>query len=755
MVKRMRILAALLVVASLAGMAMADGMIVPVRPEIRVRGSWAVKYHHVNVQVRDQVASVSIDQAFVNTGGGMIEVEYLFPVPPGAAVDSMTLMVNGKEYAARLLKAEEARKIYESIVRRKKDPALLEYAGFGLYRTKAFPLEPGKPCKVLTTYKNVCKKDRNLVEVWYPLNTEKYSAKKIESVEVTVDIKSKADLSAVYSPTHDLSIKRKGPRRVIATYTAKDVLPTTDFQVFYKAANEEVGATLLTHQPDKGKDGYFMVLASPSPRASQKEVVAKDLVLVFDHSGSMSGKKIQQAKAALNFILNKLNKRDRFNVIAYSDSVEPFFEELVKVNRENLEKAADLVDRLEATGGTNIHEAISRAMQMLSAGSTRRPKYVIFLTDGLPTVGNTNETAILRDAKKANKCGARLFAFGAGYDVNVRLLDKLVAENRGRSDYVKPKEPIESKISSLYAKIKNPVVTDIKVKIPGLKLRDRYPREMDDLFEGDQIVLVGRYDCKDVKGLAGEGKRHRAQLVITGMYQGKEKGFEYPVTINPGGKDLRYAFVEKLWAIRRVGFLLDEIQLHGKSKEVIDELVRLSMKYGIMTPYTSFLADETTPLAKPRVMHRRAARYAKGLADGYTGGGGQVAAKNRQTLNEARRPAPASAPPGGPGKADSGSRMWGHDSVAAYEGKKKQEVRGVRNVGDQAVYRRGRVWIAANAAKLDLEKDKDKIRRIKRFSEEYFRLVRANTTPENQILSSQAEGEQLLITLRGQAYMID
>ena len=754
MMKKTRILAVLLAVGFFAAAAMGDGMIVPVRPEIRVRGSWAVKYHHVNIQVRDQVASVSIDQAFVNTGGGMIEVEYLFPVPPGAAVDSMTLMVNGKEYAARLLKAEEARKIYESIVRRKKDPALLEYAGFGLYRTKAFPLEPGKPCKVLVTYKNVCKKDRDLVEVWYPLNTEKYSARKIQSVEVTVDIKSKADLSAVYSPTHDLSIKRKGPRHVIATYTAKDTLPTTDFQVLYKAADEDVGASLLTHQPDKGKDGYFMVLASPSPRVSEKKVVAKDLVLVFDHSGSMSGKKIQQAKAALNFILNKLNKRDRFNVVAYSDSVEPFFEELVKVNKENLEKAADLSDRLEATGGTNIHEALTRAMEMLSAGSKGRPKYVIFLTDGLPTVGNTNETAILRDAKKANKCGARLFAFGAGYDVNVRLLDKLVAENRGRSDYVKPKEPIESKISSLYAKIKNPVVTDIKVKIPGLKLRDRYPREMDDLFEGDQIVLVGRYDCKDVKGLAGEGKRHRAQLVITGMYQGKEKGFEYPVTINPGGKDLRYAFVEKLWAIRRVGFLLDEIQLHGKSKEVIDELVRLSMKYGIMTPYTSFLADETTPLAKPRVMHRRAARHAKELANGYTGGGGQVAAKNRQSLNQAMRPAPATAPPGGPGK-DGGSTMWGHDSVKAYEGKKKQVVRGVRNVGDQAVYRRGRVWIAANAAKLDLEKDKDKIERIKQFSEEYFRLVRANTVAENQILSSQAEGEQLLISLRGQAYMIE
>ncbi len=244
------IVAVALVVGVIGSQAFGDGMLVPVRPEIRVRGHWAVKYHHVKMTVRDQVASVTIDQEFVNTGKGMIEVEYLFPVPPGAAIDAMTLVVNGKEFTARLLEADKARKIYEDIVRRKKDPALLEYAGFGLYRTRAFPLEPGKPAKVIVHYNYTCKKDRNLVEVWYPLNTEKFSARPIDDVKVVVDIKSKADITAVYSPTHDLSVDRKGPRHVIATYHEKKTLPATDFQVFYKAANEDIGATLITHQPE-------------------------------------------------------------------------------------------------------------------------------------------------------------------------------------------------------------------------------------------------------------------------------------------------------------------------------------------------------------------------------------------------------------------------------------------------------------------------------------------------------------------------
>ncbi|MBN1417505.1 MAG: VWA domain-containing protein [Planctomycetes bacterium] len=753
-------------VLAMASAALGDGMIVPVRPDVRVRGGWIVKYHHVDMVVRDQVASVTIDQQFVNTGRGMMEVEYLFPIPPEAAIDSMTLLVDGKEFAAKVLKADEARKIYEEIVRQKKDPALLEYVGFGLVKTSAFPLEPGKPCRVAVTYRGLCKKDQDLVEVWYPLNTEKFSAKAIESVRVKADIKSHGDVLAVYSPTHDLDVKRVGPDHVIATYEAKNVLPLTDFQAFFQESGEAVGATFASYGRRPSEDGYFMMLVSPNPRVAGKATAAKDVVLVVDVSGSMAGEKLSQAKEAVKTVLEDLNAEDRFHVIAYNDAIDPLCEGLVDATRKAVDEAVDRVDRLQARGGTAIYDALQEAMKAFEKKS-RRPGYILFLTDGQPTIGNTDEGEILSATRTANPGGVRLFAFGVGYDVNVRLLDKLVDENRGKSDYVKPKESAGKKVSALYAKIKNPVMTDLEVSVKDLPLRQVYPRRLGDLFDGDQIVLFGRYDAKAAGDLpASDDGVRRSQLVVTGRYEGRERGFEYPVEIRTK-PDGRYEFVEKLWAMRRVGFLLDEIQLHGKdqSKELIDELIRLSRDYGILTPYTSFLADERVDLAdRPRAAAERFAYFGRDAAKRLKevdGAEGQLGAVNRQILREAEKAGRSVltpeelglAEPAGGAPAQAG--LTGNAAQDAYEEGRREVVVNARQVGNQGVYKRGsNVWIVANAADIDPEKDAAKIRTIERFSPEYFDLASANTVAENQILASQRAGEELIIRLRSQVYRI-
>ena len=726
--------AAVLVVAQVA---MADGMIVPVRPDLPVRGHWSVKYHHVKVTVRDQVASVHIDQEFVNHSRRDMEVEYLFPIPPGAAIDSMTMVVDGKELTGRLMEAKEARKIYEEIVRRKKDPALLEYMGSGLYRTRAFPLQRGKPAKVVVTYKTVCKKDYDLVEVFYPLNTEKFSARKIDDVKVTVDIKAKADITAIYSPTHDLNVKRKGKRHVIAAYHVKNAIPDTDFLVYYKSADEKIGATVLTHRPDKDKDGYFMVLVSPSAGLSGKRVGSKDIVIALDRSGSMSTHgKIDQAKEALRYVLSSLGEEDRFNVVTFSDSVDTFFAKMVDATKKNVDEALDMLDRIEATGGTALSKAVNTSLGMF--GESERPKYVLFLTDGLPTIGERDEGKIIKASKKANECKARLFAFGVGYNVNVRLIDNLIRANRGVSDYVKEKEPLEAKISSLYNKIKHPVMTDVKVEFDGVRTTMTYPQELPDLFDGGQILMVGRYN---------DGGK--TTLEVSGKLLGKAKNFKYKVALAKLSESSRNVFVERLWAVRRIGFLLDQIQLNGESKEVVDELVRISKEYGIMTPYTSFLADESVDLAKSGEIRARMKSNAHLLARSETGVSGQWDAKNRQALNIAER-APASAgPSAGPSVV-----QYGYSDSRSYEAGKKSRIANVQNVGNQTLYRRGKVWLAPGTEKLDLKKDADKIKEVERFSKDYFELVRRNTIEQNQVFASQRAGEELVINLRGQAYRI-
>ena len=773
----------MLVLAVATSWAMGDGMIVPVRPEIRVSGNWAVKYHKVKIRVEDQVASVSIDQEFVNLGSSNLEVEYIFPVPPDAAIDSMTLMVNGKEYAAKLMKSDEARRVYEEIVRTKKDPALLEYAGFGMLKTSAFPLEPNKPAQVLVTYKNVCTKDRDLVNVWYPLNTEKYSAKAIEEVEVSVDIRSKADVTAVYSPTHDLNVQRLDSRHVTATYKAKNVLPTQDFLVYYKEANETIGATVLSHQPDVSKDGYFLMLVSPNPGQNRQKVVAKDVVIVLDRSGSMNEEdKIEQAKGAMKYVVKNLNNEDRFNVISFSDDVDPFFDKLAAVNDKNVKEALDRLDHIEARGGTNIYAAMQTALRQVDpavdaaqkGADSSRPAYIIFLTDGRPTVGKTDEPLIISDTTKANTGRARIFSFGVGYDVNVRLLDKLVGANSGRSDYVKPKEPIEAKIASFYSKIKNPVMTKLSVELANVHTQEMYPQEVPDLFEGDQVMLVGRFRAQDAQQLhSPEPGVFETQLIVKGMYEGKERAFEYPVTLRAGGKQWRYDFVEKLWAIRRVGFLLDQIQLHGSNGELLDELVRLGKDYGIMTPYTSFLADERNsgPMSTPAAVSKIQKEAAKAAGDLsiVEGDKGQMGAMNRQALNEAMKPQEKSlgnsrsgydrhdstfAATGGGGGAPTGGQMIGHSTIDSYERKKSEQVANIQNVGNQVLYRRGNQWYTPQTAKIDVDKDQSKIKVIQRFSTEYFDLVHANTTADNQVLSAQGEKDELLVEFRGQTYLI-
>ncbi len=735
---KLRILIAAFLFSFTNSLCEADGLIVPIRPDMHVRSSWAVKYHHVNIRVRDRVADVSIDQAFVNTGSGMIEVQYVFPIPPSAAIDSLTLLVDGKEFRGRILSAEEARRTYEDIVRTKRDPALLEYVNYGMYRTSAFPLLPGKQVRVGVHYTDLCKKDGDIVEVFYPLNTEKFSSKAIDEVEIKADLLEKAPISSAYSPTHDVVIERPSPERVVATYKVSQDIPSTDFRLLYQPSRDSVGATVLSFRPHENEDGYFLLMASPTPRQEKPPIIPKDMVIALDRSGSMSGEKIEQAKASLTFVLRNLNPADRFNVVAYNDAIEPLFESLVSNDRTNIDKALSMIDRIHASGGTNIHDALAWAVKAAGSGTLeKRSRYILFLTDGLPTVGQTNESAILKDTLAANEnVRAHIFAMGIGYDVNVRLLDRLVGENRGVSGYVKERESLESKISSLYNKLKNPIMTDLSISFAGVKTTLTYPQTIPDLFEGDQIILVGKY--------SGAGT---ASFSISGNYAGKAQTFRYSAEFARTSDRFSYAFLEQLWAVRRIGFLLDQIQLNGRSTEVMDELVRLSKQYGIITPYTSFLADERTVLSDQMTLMREGVSASSTLISDVSGGVGQMNAMNRSAMNNATvAPAPSL-----PGK---GSAQMGKSKLSSYESNETEHLNSVQNVGNRALYKRGRQWIDSSVSDKDISKLNAQAKTVTQFSEEYFRLAAQNSVTENQVLATQRPGEELVVSLRGQLYRI-
>lgn len=733
----------------------ADGMIVPTDPNLRVRGEWAVRFHHVDIQVHDQVAEVVIEQAFVNLSRRPLEVEYLFPVPPGAGISELTLIADGKEMPGKLLQADDARRIYEDIVRSKKDPALLEYVGYGLYKTSVFPLPPGGERHVVIRYTAVCNKDGDLVRVHYPLNTEKFSAKAIDDVLVTVNIRAAAAIGPVYSPTHDLVVKRLDPSHVTAEYHVKDAIPATDFELYYQdGADQRVEATILSHRPSRDKPGYFMALVTPRFGKVAFKVIPKDVVLVMDTSSSMRGEKMDQARKTVAWVVDNLNDGDRFNVVAFGGHVETFFSDsLVSVDAGHRRTAVELAERLQPAGGTNIDAALATALSLLDGRQSGRPAYVLFITDGKPTIGQRDEAKIIQAVRATNTEGnikigvglanepirARLFTLGVGYDVNVRLLDLLADQNRGLSSYVKENESLEPKVAALYTKLDHPVMTDVCIELPGAQVTGLLPRDRLDLFADQQLVIVGRYD--------NDGEH---SLRITGEMAGERHVFEYPVRLTRRSEDSRYAFLERLWAIRQVGRLMDQVALYGESEELTEEIIRLSRQYGIMTPYTSFLAEEDTNLAAGRELRRE-------LVEGLAGDVAPTAAGEAAQRNAALRGQLRSMSLAGPEiKFDKGEGafMFGNTRQQSYEADEVETVANLRQVNQVSLYRRGNQWYEPGLADVDVHRDAATIRTIRQFDDDYFALAAANNHDENEVLASQQPGEELLIRLRGQVYRI-
>jgi len=567
----------------------ADGFIVVEEPHWRPgpTPSWPRPYvfaplevtcHHVNVKIDGQIATTKVDEEFYNPNSQRLEGTYLFPVPKGAHIDKFTMDIGGRQVEAELLSADKARKIYEDIVRKMRDPALLEYAGRDVFKVRIFPIEPNSRKRITLSYTQVLNADAGLVSYVYPLNTEKFSSKPIPEVSVKVEINSPQPLKSIYSPSHTVKIKRDGSHRATVKYEANDVLPNTDFALYFAPEKDELGVNLIAHKVGD-EDGSFLLLASPGLDVADSKILPKDVAFVLDTSGSMAGKKLEQAKKALQFCVENLNDSDRFEILRFSTEVEPLFNKLMDATTANRERADDFIGKLHATGGTAIDDALQQALALRPGGGDR-PFVVIFLTDGMPTIGTTDEDQIVADVKQADKGRTRVFCFGIGTDVNTHLLDKITEETRAASQYVLPDEDLEVKVSNFFAKIKEPVLANPTIKFTGdVRVSKLYPASLPDLFRGDQLVLVGRY--------TGSGA---SAVVLEGTVAGAKHQFTYEVTF-PQHSD-EHEFIPRLWATRRVGYLLDEIRLHGENAELRDEVTELARQYGIVTPYTAYLIAE-------------------------------------------------------------------------------------------------------------------------------------------------------------------
>jgi Ca-activated chloride channel family protein len=575
---------------------LADGIIIPLPPICdpgpcpplpRPISQLEIRYHHVDVTIENQVAITHVDQVFHNPNDWTVEGTYIFPIPRGAAVTNFILWIDGQAVEGEILSADEARRTYEEIVREMQDPALLEYADQGAVQASIFPIPPGGERRIELEYTEVLVAENGLVRYLYPLNTEKFSIQPLDEVRISLDIKSSLPIRAAYSPSHPVAVSEDGLFHIKAGYEEVNIKPDTDFVFYYSIGESEAFHLLSYRDPSDELDpeGFFTLLLAPRPDADV-ETLPKDIILVLDRSGSMEGEKFRQAQDALVYILRHLNPDDRFNIISFSTGIETYA--LSMRGTEEVDDGVKWVERLSAVGSTDINRAL---LEAAAIGRSERPTYLIFLTDGLPTEGVVESSMILHNLANRASDNLRLFAFGVGYDVDTYLLDSLAENHHGASSYVTPGEQIDEVLSTFYGKISTPVLTDLKLDFGGLVVTDLYPSPLPDLFDGSQIIVVGRYR---------EGGITDVQL--TGQVNNMIQTFTFPEQVfsadsrRTGSEIVSLQFIPRLWATRKIGYLLNQVRLHGPEQELIDQIVRLSIRYGIVTPYTSYLVTEPSPL---------------------------------------------------------------------------------------------------------------------------------------------------------------
>ncbi|MFQ5654210.1 MAG: VWA domain-containing protein, partial [Planctomycetota bacterium] len=582
------------------------------------------------VAIVEGAATTTLEVALHNGTRRPEEARLLLPVPAGAAVTSLLFEGGAAEGSARLLPLAEARRIYDSIVRKKRDPALLEFAGYRLIRSSVFPVAPGGGQKVRITYHEILETDGPRVDYLLPRSE---SLAEVCPWRVEVDVSSAAAIVAAYSPTHEISVRRTGRGRLRVEAGSDTGLEPGPLRLSLLREEKGLTASLLAYPDPSIGGGYFLLLAGmPEPGGGEARPLPREVTLVLDRSGSMAGAKLEQAKRAVVQVIEGLDEGERFNIIDYATSVGRFRKKPVLRTPRALKAARRYLERLRPGGGTNIHDALLEALrQRFAAG---RLPMVLFITDGIPTIGRTEELAIGSLADSANPHRRRVFTLGVGSDVNVPLLDRIAETSGGRSSALLPGEPIEPRVSALLSRLGAPVLTGAELvaldgngDVTTTAIREPIPATLPDLFEGEPLVLLGQY--LDEGSLIFE---------LTGDLYGRPHTVRLSFDLDRA--TVRNAFVARLWARRRIATLAAELRQTGarpraltalsssgtfrdpRLRELTDEILRLSMEHGVLSEYTAFLAREGTDLSHweglrrscSAELHEKAIRKRSGVA---------------------------------------------------------------------------------------------------------------------------------------------
>lgn len=686
----------------------------------------------VDVKVREQVADVTVRPVFHNANPYIVEGTYFLSIPAGAQVRDFKMKVGDKEMAAELLDADKARQIYTSIVQKQRDPALLELVGTQMLKCSIFPIAASSDIEVSVTYTTLLSNDGGLVTLDVPFSNQFGGDYPVPQVTVKVDIDTVKGLKNVYSPTHDVEIRKKGDTAAIVSYEAKNYNVRKAFRVFWQVNSDDLGLSVMSFR-EGSEDGYFIALAQPKVQLEGNRVLPKDVVFVFDRSGSMAGEKMKQGKEALSYFINSLNDGDRFNIVDFASEAASLADGLLAATPAERAKALRYVEGLRAAGSTNIEEALAKGVSCI-APDPARVQMVLFATDGLPTVGEQRPDKLVEMTQsKAGKI--RVFAFGVGMDVNTQLLDRLAETCRGARDYVAPEEKIEAKVSALFEKVSHPVLSELALDLGTARAKDVYPRQLPDLFKGNQLVVFGRYEGTGV-----------TTLKLTGLAGGEKKEYRYEV--NLAASDAKSDFIPRLWAARKIAFLVDSIRMNNTtaSKEVVDEIVSLGKKFGIVTPYTSFLIVEEgadgMPAPASAPAPEQARQELRKLSEGAQASGGAGRAAESKAAQDASKKLKEDRE-----RDDNESLDKDAGYALDFYRSRGRKAHAPKVVGTKTFSWNAGVWVDGT---FDAEKMKDQAVKVTFMSDEYLKLAGESA----ELAKYFGVGDRLIVVHGGKVYEI-
>ena len=667
--------------------------------------------------VTDRVAELTYRFSFHNPTDRRLEGVLLVPIPADTALSGFSMTVGGKETKGELLESAQAASIYESIVRQARDPGLLELVGERLFRARVFPIEPRGDVVATLKVTQTLPQSGGLVSLRVPLRTARFESADGGKSSARIELRTTRPLRSLFSPNPDVRVERRGEREAIATYEEGSGGPS-DLALMFSLRQDPLAAGMLAYR-EAGEDGTFLLSLSPKVQDAAAKAAPKDVVFVLDRSGSMSEDgKLDQAKKALSYCVSRLGPDDRFGIVDFATDWSALEERLLPGTAENKARARRYIAGLEAAGGTDIEAALGEGLKLLALGGGGRVPMLFFLTDGVPTEGQTDVNALLAKIASENAgVKARLFDFGVGSDVNTLLLDKLAEGGRGARDYVAPGEDIEAKVSALYQKVARPALTDVRIEWRGVETADVYPRPVPDLFSGSELTLYGRYK-----------KGGRGTLVVSGKSAGRDVRFEYPIDLPK--EETKNSFLPRLWAGQKIGHELDALRLSGRpaDSEAVASIVKLAKKYGIVTPYTSFLVTEEG--ADRRVMEEQGRRRFGALSSaaassGFSGGSAAARSAREDSMALDALSGGMTSSRGVKGLSQAAAPSAALDaSEAQVREELKSEGRAAvetHTIGDKTFYRRGRTWVDADA-EAD-EAAAAKTTTLKARSAEYFDLL--------------------------------